>query len=49
MNIPVRQLLFVLGLMSAVLVFGTVGFRLVEGWELFDYFYMSLITLTTVG
>ena len=28
---------------------GTVGFRLVEGWSLFDAFYMSLITLTTVG
>ncbi len=39
MNIPVRQLLLVLGLMSAVLVFGTIGFRLVEGWELFDCFY----------
>ena len=39
MNIPVRQLLVVLGLMSAfVLAFGTVGFRLVEGWELFDCF-----------
>ena len=49
MNMPVRQPLLVLGLMSAVLVFGTVGFRLVEGWELFDCFYMSLITLTTVG
>ena len=49
MNIPVRQLLFVFGLMSAVLVFGTVGFRVVEGWDLFDCFYMSLITLTTVG
>ena len=49
MNMPVRQPLLVLGLMSAVLAFGTVGFRLVEGWELFDCFYMSLITLTTVG
>ena len=49
MNIPVRQLLVVFGLMSAVLAFGTVGFRLLEGWELFDCFYMSLITLTTVG
>ena len=49
MNIPVRQLLVVFGLMSTVLAFGTVGFRLVEGWELFDCFYMSLITLTTVG
>ena len=49
MNIPVRQLLLVLGLMSAVMAFGNIGFRLVDGWELFDCFYMSLITLTTVG
>ena len=49
MSVPVGRLLVVFGLMSAVLVFGTVGFRLVEGWELFDCFYMSLITLTTVG
>ena len=34
--------------MTATLV-GTIGFRLVEGWPLFDAFYMSLITLTTVG
>ncbi len=48
MSVPVGRLLVVFGLMSAVLVFGTVGFRLVEGWELFDCFYMSPITLTTV-
>jgi voltage-gated potassium channel len=35
-------------LVSATLI-GTLGFRLVEGWPLFDAFYMALITLTTVG
>jgi voltage-gated potassium channel len=35
-------------LLSATLI-GTLGFRLVEGWPLFDAFYMTLITLTTVG
>src|SRR4029078_7080209 len=35
-------------LVSAALI-GTVGFRLIEGWPLFDAFYMSLMTLTTVG
>jgi voltage-gated potassium channel len=35
-------------LLTATLV-GTLGFRLVEGWPLFDAFYMTLITLTTVG
>jgi voltage-gated potassium channel len=35
-------------LVSATLI-GMLGFRLVEGWPLFDAFYMALITLTTVG
>jgi voltage-gated potassium channel len=35
-------------LMSAILL-GTLGFMLVEGWTLFDAFYMALMTLTTVG
>ena len=28
---------------------GSIGFVLVEGWSVFDSFYMTLITLTTVG
>lgn len=35
--------------MSGLLVFGTLGFHWVEGWPLFDGFYMTLMTLTTVG
>ena len=35
-------------LVSAALI-GTAGFRIVEGWPLFDAFYMALMTLTTVG
>jgi voltage-gated potassium channel len=35
-------------LVSAAVI-GTVGFHLIEGWPLFDAFYMSLMTLTTVG
>lgn len=29
--------------------FGTVGFHLIEGWPLFDAFYMTVITFSTVG
>ena len=35
--------------MTTLLVFGTLGFHWVEGWTLFDAFYMTLMTLTTVG
>jgi len=35
--------------MSGLLTFGTLGFHIVEGWTLFESFYMTLMTLTTVG
>jgi voltage-gated potassium channel len=32
-----------------VIAFGTVGYRLIEGWPALDCFYMTMITLTTIG
>ena len=43
------QIIVVSLLMTVVLTAGTLGFQAVEGWSLFDSFYMTLITLTTVG
>ena len=34
---------------AAVLVFGTCGYVMIEGWSTQDGFYMSVITLATVG
>lgn len=36
-------------IMSAVLLFGTVGYTQIEGWALFDSLYMTVITLASVG
>ena len=36
-------------LMSFVIALGTAGFVLLEGWTLSDSFYMTLITVSTVG
>jgi len=44
-----RRLWLLLALVAAVLAVGTAGFVSIEGWPWFDAFYMSLITLTTVG
>ena len=44
-----RRFLAVSGVLAMATFVGTTGFRLVEGWPLFDAFYMTLITLTTVG
>lgn len=43
---PLRMPLMVL---AAVVLFGTLGFRLLEGWRWLDALYMSVITLATVG
>lgn len=36
-------------LVLVTLVYGTLGYTLLEGWRVLDAFYMSVITLTTVG
>jgi voltage-gated potassium channel len=33
----------------AIIVSGTIGYMIIEGWDFTDAFYMSVITLTTVG
>jgi voltage-gated potassium channel len=44
-----RRFLFVALAITAVLAIGTAGFMLVEGYSLFDAFYTTLLTMTTVG
>ena len=41
--------MFALFTISLVVVGGTLGYMLVEGWNLLDSFYMVVIALTTVG
>jgi voltage-gated potassium channel len=36
-------------LIALVIVVGTAGYMLIEGWSWFDAFYMTAITITTVG
>jgi voltage-gated potassium channel len=45
----VRKLLFLLGLITAVLLAGTVGYEAVEGWSPLDSLFMTVITLSTIG
>ena len=44
-----RRLLLIAVLLAIAISIGTFGFVEVEGWSFFDSFYMTLITLTTVG
>ncbi len=49
MRAALQRVLLLLGLITALLIMGTIGFHRIEGWTFFDSFYMTLMTLTTVG
>src|SRR4051794_39904416 len=49
MNRLARRFLILGGALLATLVTGTVGFTLIDNYPVFDAFYMTLITMTTVG
>jgi len=49
MSAPVRRLMFVVIAIVVTLAIGTVGFVVVDSYPWFDAFYMSMITMTTVG
>jgi voltage-gated potassium channel len=40
---------FAVALLGAVILSGTLGYMVIEGWTAWDAFYMSAITITTVG
>jgi voltage-gated potassium channel len=45
----VRRLYLGLLFLGFVILFGTIGYETVEGWDPLDSFYMTVTTLTTVG
>lgn len=46
---PLRRFVSPLVLLAVVLLYGTGGYMLLEGWSGMDAFFMTLITITTVG
>jgi len=49
MKAALQRVLPLFGFILVLLAAGTAGFHVVEGWTLFDSFYMTLMTITTVG
>jgi len=48
MNVP-KKLLFSILMFLVVVLFGIFGYTWIEGWNLLDSLYMTIITLSTVG
>ena len=48
MGAPKKLLAAIIG-MIGILIIGTTGYMLIEGWSLLDALYMTVITITTVG
>ncbi|HXZ95240.1 MAG TPA: potassium channel protein [Dehalococcoidia bacterium] len=46
---PVRRFLQIIYVVGIVVAIGVIGYKLIEGWTLLDSFYMTVITLSTVG
>jgi len=46
---PFLRLWRPLAVLAAVLVYGTVGYVVIEGWSALDAFFMTVISITTVG
>jgi voltage-gated potassium channel len=46
---PVRQTLISILLSFALILGGSFGYMLIEGWSFFDSLYMTVITIATVG
>jgi voltage-gated potassium channel len=44
-----REFRFSILAIASLLIIGTTGFSLIEGWRVFDSFYMTVVTLSTVG
>jgi voltage-gated potassium channel len=44
-----RRILIVLALSALAIIMGTIGYVVIEDWPLADAFYMTIITMTTVG
>jgi len=44
-----KKLKIALGALLVVILIGTLGYSLIEGWNVLDSLYMSVITISTVG
>ncbi len=49
LNRMLNRCLLFFGVLCFTVVFGAVGYRIIEGWPLYDGIYMAVITIASVG
>lgn len=49
MNSIRKRMILTVSLLVAVVLTGSLGYTILEGWPFFDSLYMTIITLTTIG
>ncbi len=47
--LPFKRLIYPLIAVAVIIMAGTIGYCLIEGWDWFDGLYMTVITLATIG
>ncbi|HEX5271612.1 MAG TPA: potassium channel protein [Gemmataceae bacterium] len=48
-RVPPRRLILIVVIPTLLILAGTLGYHLLEGWSLFDSLYFTVVTLTTIG
>ncbi len=46
---PLQSLIRGAGILFLIIVIGTIGYRIIEGWPFIDSLYMTITTISTVG
>jgi Ion channel len=47
--LPIKRLVWIGVALTAVVLYGTIGYVVLEGWSVMDALYMTITTMTTVG
>lgn len=44
-----KRIIYAVAVVTSLVAAGTIGYRVIEGWDWFDGLYMTIITLSTIG
>jgi voltage-gated potassium channel len=45
----INKILLAIAILLTIFLIGTLGYHFIEGWDIFDAFYATIVTLSTIG